>query len=99
VVVARKPWTGGVKELAYDLTGVINSEGLGEAGAGDIKNGEAASVAQKAVYVRVLVGEAAHDLTGVVNPRGNGEAGAGDVDGGEMVPSQSLGRDKHIHHW
>jgi hypothetical protein len=68
----------GVAIGAYDLASVVDLDGLGALGAGDVDAGEAAApVEQEAVVDAVLVPVLADDLAVVVDPHGGDALGGG----------------------
>jgi len=71
--------------IPYDLAAIVDPEGLGEGGAGDIDGGEAAATIEEAMSPEGIV---PYDLAAIVDPGGLGIGGAGNIDVGEAAAAK-----------
>jgi hypothetical protein len=66
----------------YDLAAIVDPEGLGRDGAGDIDCGEAAARIHEEATAPAA---APHDVAAVVDPEGDGGESSGDIDGSKAT--------------
>src|SRR5215468_8780169 len=70
-----------IGESPYDLATIVDPDGAGRAGAGDIKRDEAAAAIEEAMVDTGRREESPNDLAASVDPAGVGTVGgAGDID-------------------
>jgi hypothetical protein len=71
-----------VEVKSHDLTAVVEPEGSGEGGSGDIDCGEATIGVEETMVLGAAVCVEPHDLAAVVDPVGSTGGGSGDIDEG-----------------